>query len=55
VHKFIFNFKVLSLKPDFKSGASIMPCMHSAARPPVTEFHRPLWLNADVFKGPGGL
>jgi hypothetical protein len=53
VHTFITcNFKVLGLKLDFKSGASIMPCMQLLHD---CQFHLPLWLNADVCKGPGGL
>jgi hypothetical protein len=53
VHTFITcNFKVLGLKLDFKSGASIMPCMQLLRD---CQFHLPLWLNADVCKGPGGL
>ena len=53
VHTFITcNFKVPALKLDFTSGASIMPCMHVLRG---CQFHLPLWLNADVCKGPGGL
>jgi hypothetical protein len=46
------NFKVLGLKLDFKSGASILPCMEVLRD---CQFHLPLWLNADICKGPGGL
>ena len=53
VHTFITcNFKVLGLKLDFKSGASILPCMHVLRD---CQFHLPVWLNADICKGPGGL
>ncbi len=53
VHAFITcNFKVPGLKLDFTSGASIMPCMHVLHD---CQFHLPLWLNADVRKGLGGL
>ena len=45
------SFKVPALKLEFK-GASIMPCMHVLRG---CQFHLPLWLNADVCKGPGGL
>jgi hypothetical protein len=52
VHTFITcNFKVLGLKLDFKSGASILPCMQVLRD---CQFHLPLWLNADICKGPGG-
>jgi hypothetical protein len=46
------NFKVLGLKLDFKSGASILPCMRVLHD---CQFHLPIWLNADICKGPGGL
>lgn len=53
VHTFVTcNFKVLGLKLDFKSGASILPCMRVLYD---CQFHLPIWLNADICKGPGGL
>ena len=53
VHTFVTcNFKVLGLKLDFKSGASILPCMQVLHD---CQFHLPVWLNADICKGPGGL